>query len=299
MKKTTLLAINIVTATLMSSSLFAQDATFDFSNSNNYVLIYLDEETSSQIPNNHLVTDYRVDDVNHALWIWDNTYTSNPAIGPNSNGVPGAFLDFSVGNAGWSGFGFSAIETGAGKDMTKITDNHYMHIALKSSDKDALILGVSGGKGEAKLNFSDGPYNDSGAIIDAYDNFERDGEWYSFDIPVSDLKKLGATYEDKRFKGNALFALSGGRTGANICLDAIFYHTKGTSNINEAISNTNKMIISKEYINVIGSESGITIYSLTGCTVKSTQRNIIGITDLKEGIYIVKSGNVINKVHIK
>ncbi|WP_321436216.1 T9SS type A sorting domain-containing protein [uncultured Bacteroides sp.] len=294
MKKITLTLVIAAIVAFMSTNLCAQ-AEFNFAGSKNYYLIYLDEETSAQIPKADIKKDYRPDDVTHFLYVWENTYTNNEPTGPNSNGVPGTFIDFSVGSVGWSGFGFAGVKPG--KDMTGIDDSYYFHIALKTSTAQNQVVIINGDGPSAKLNFGNTPFNDNGKIIDPYKNFARDGEWHSFDIPMSTLSKMGCKFTDTAYIGNVVSFLSGATTGSNICIDAVFFYQKKNTGISNTA--TEKVLIGEKSISVPETKSGITLYDVSGKLVKTSNQSIISIEDIDKGIYILKSGDLVKKIAIK
>lgn len=297
MKKLTLTLALSLLAVMGGQNAYAQ-AEFDFSKGKNYYLIYLDEETSSQIPAANIAGDYRVDDFNHWLYIWDGTYQSNDAIGPNSNGVPGAFIDYTVTNVGWSGFGFASVAPG--KNLSGIDNSYYFHIALKSMGTENHMLIVSGeDKKEAKLNIGATPFNDNGVNYDPYDDFARDGEWAGFDIPVSTLTKLGASFSDG-FTGNVFAMLSGGKQGTNICIDAIFfYQSMDDSGIDGLTADDVQVFVTPNTLSVAGIESGIELYDISGKLIRTSESNTMGVDDVCAGIYIVRVGNIAKKVSIQ
>lgn len=297
MKKITLAISMFVLAAVGVNKAYAQGE-FDFAQGENYYLIYLDEETvAGSIPKQKIAADYRVDDTVNFLYIWENTYISNPAIGPNSNGVPGAFIDYSVNNIGWSGFGFASLAPG--KNLSGISDEHYVHFALKSMGNENHMIIIAGeDKKEAKLNIGSTPFNDNGVIYDPYDNFPRDGEWKSFDIPVKTLKRLGANFSDG-FTGNVFAMLSGGVEGTNICLDAVFFYRPEGSNVGSVNADNVEILLSKTTLSVVGIEAGIELYDISGKLLKSTSDSVVGIEDLTNGLYMVRTGDVVKKVFIK
>lgn len=294
MRKITLTLVIATIVAFMSTNLYAQ-AEFNFASGKNYYLIYLDGETSAQIPATDIKKDYRPDDVTHFLYIWENTYTSNEPTGPNSNGIPGAFIDFSVGSVGWSGFGFAGVKPG--KDMTAIDDSYYFHIALKTSTTQNQVVIINGDGPSAKLNFGNTPFNDNGKIIDPFKNFTRDGEWHSFDIPMSTLFKMGCKFTDTAYVGNVVSFLSGGTTGSNICIDAVFFYQKKNTGINDVT--TEKALIGEKFISVPDTNNGICLYDVSGKLVKTSNQSIMNIEDINKGIYILKSGSLVKKIALK
>lgn len=140
-------------------------------------------------------------------------FSANTSTGNNSFGNAEAYTDLSVGSAGWSGLGY---ESPAGLDYSMLDDSYYLHFAMKNDDVEAhntYAIWVGG----AKFALGNGAFPDGNNSYPKIGDFKRDGEWYSFDIPVSMLKSManplfpdadgGAT----AYKENAFCALSGGR----------------------------------------------------------------------------------------
>lgn len=299
MKKSTFWAV--AAATMFAGNVYAQ-AEFDFTKATNYHLIYLDEETcAANIDAADITSDCRPDDNTRFLYVWENTYVGGDAVGPNSNGVPSAFLSFVVNNVGWSGLGFV---NNNGAHFDAIDDSYRFHIAMKTIDNDAhvIILG-DGDAGEvAKMTIGSTPFNDNGTIYEVLTDITRDGEWNAIDVSCADLAAYSKTgkfgYSNPNYTGNIFSLLSGGREGASIDMDAIFFYkpkdaaVKGIENDNVEIFATNRTI------QVLGGE-GLAVYSITGKLVKETKGTIVGTENLPAGIYVAKCGARVQKVVVK
>lgn len=156
---------------------------------------------------------------------------------PNSFGrVPyGGFSTYtSAKNPGWNGAGWASIE-GQGnfpppKDLSMIDDTYTLHLSLRS---DAAVGHVPvmirlGSKDEdASIIF--GSYSEKPIFAD----FNRDGEWYSFDIPVAELKKYGALWNEAPQSGGlaaytdyalCFYTLSTFYSGSSFSLDNVFFY---------------------------------------------------------------------------
>ena len=299
MKKITLFAV--ATVALLSGNAYAQ-AEFDFSTGSNYHLIYLDEETAAANLNaSDITSDCRPDDTTRFLYVWDNTYTGNTGADLNSNGVPGAYLSFTVNNVGWSGMGF--VNT-AGCNFDAIDDSYHFHMAIKTTDADshAIIIGDADAGEVAKFALGSAPFVDGGSIYEILQEITTDGEWNAVDASVADLKAYSATgklgYSNPEFTGNVFSMLSGGRTGVTVDLDAIFFYkpvggaVKGVKDENVTIFSTNRTI------QVLGGE-GLAVYDMAGKLVKETKGSIVGTENLAAGIYLAKSGSKVVKVVVK
>ena len=94
----------------------------------------------------------------------------------------------SANNTSWNGMGFA---TTVARDLSMINDSYYLHFAVRS---DAAVghvpvrLRIGSEDSDAILTL--GSYSTHPVTAD----FPRDGEWYSFDIPVAELKKLGSLW---------------------------------------------------------------------------------------------------------
>lgn len=86
----------------------------------------------------------------------------------------------------WNGYGIIGQQS---KDFSMIDDTYYLHIDLMSEEAVAHIP-VTVGVGNSSMTF--GSYSKNYCVGD----FGRDGQWYSFDIPVSELKQCGTLFED-------------------------------------------------------------------------------------------------------
>lgn len=307
MKKITLTLAMVALATLGGSNLCAQingsAEKFDFTKATNYYLIYLDGETAAvNIPANKIKKDYRTDDVTHFLYIWDDTYTANTAVGPNSNDVAGEYLDFSVASVGWSGFGFAGLAPG--KDMSGVDNTYYLHFAMKAADASAhashqVIISedAPGANYAGKIVIGSKPFIDAGVTFDPIGDFTRDGEWYNFDIPLKSIQ--GCSFANKtEMVGNVFSMISGGVAGTNICLDAVFFYQKsGGSAIESTEVDVNQIVVSNGMITV-NDNNDIKLFDISGKLVKSSVESM-NISDLNGGIYVVKSGDAVKKIAIK
>ena len=299
MKKITLLAA--ATAALLGGNAYAQ-AEFDFSNGGSYHLIYLDEETlAANVSASDIVSDCRPDETTRFLYVWDNTYVGVTSTGPNSNGVPGAYINLEVGTVGWSGMG---IVNNNGAHFDAIDDTYRFHIALKTMDPDShvIIVGDEDAGQVAKFTIGSAPFNDNGTIYEVLQDISRDGEWNAIDVPVADLKAYSKSgmvgYPNPDFTGNIFSMLSGARTGANIALDAIFFYKPGTNGVEGVKGDNVKIFSTGRTIQVLGGE-GIEVYDITGKLVKESKGTIVGTENLAAGIYVAKRGNVVAKVIVR
>ena len=138
----------------------------------------------------------------------------------------------------WNGMGAVPV-TGTSKDMSMIDNSYYLHIELLSDAALAHVpvtIGLGSKDTDVKLTF--GKYSTKAIFAD----FGRDGEWYAFDIPVSQIKKYGNLYIDETIKKDDvethyktkewedyLYTISTGDTqytGAGFSVGNIFFYQK-------------------------------------------------------------------------
>lgn len=154
-------------------------------NGSDYYLIFLDGTTYNRI-SSKVVGDYRTDDYNSHLWIWENTYTAGTCTGPNFFGEIEGWISLNVAaSATWSGAGFCCYNAEALAKLANITAapaDYVLHIALKSQDAATheLVLYSDGGD-EAKVQIDvNGTYG-----------YARDGEWHEIEIPMTHFTNQG------------------------------------------------------------------------------------------------------------
>ncbi|MEI6555324.1 MAG: hypothetical protein WCL70_07035 [Paludibacter sp.] len=293
MKKLTF-SLVLLAMSALATSAFAQD---DFTKGSNYYLIYLDDVSTSKIPAANITKDFRVDDTNNFLYVWSSTYTSLTPAGPNWNGEVGTYLSFSVNSVGWSGLGFSGP---IAKDMTGVTADYTLHLAMKGSNSASHIIGMDGPGGlSARICIGATAFVDGTVTYQPYTNFTRDNKWHLIEIPMSAFFNLGLRYPAAvPANANAVYFLSGGTSGTTINMDAIFVYKKGTSGVNDVKSDLNVIQTSKT-LSVPNATHPIELYSITGAKIKVSNEAIMGIEDVQKGIYIVRSGSLNKKIEIK
>jgi hypothetical protein len=294
MKKLTF-SLMLLAASAFTFNASAQD---DFTKGSGYHLIYLDAVSGAKIPASKITKDYRTDDVNNFLYIWENTYTAGTASGPNWNGEVGEFLNFSVNSVGWSGFGF-ASSAAAPKDMSAVTADYTLHIAFKATNAAThciIMDGPAGLSGKAAIGAT--PFADNGKTYPAYANFTRDNKWHLIEIPMSYFFAQGLRYPEP-FSGNVFALLSGGVAGTSVSMDAIFVYKKSGTGVNDIAEEKLNVLVTNKTLTVIGATQPIVLYSVTGAKVKTSKEAIMGIEDVQKGIYIIRCGNLSSKVQLK
>lgn len=294
--KKTLTTIAIIASTGLTQMAVAQD---DFSKGSNYHLIYLDEFTAAKIPAAQITKDLRIDDSQKFLYIWEGTYNSLQATGPNWNGEVGEYLSFSVANKGWSGMGFCAVSP-LKLDLSTITADYTFHIAMKTTSTNSHLFIMAGGNGlEGKVCVGSQNFEDAGKTYAPVTNFTRNGQWQVVEIPMSAFFNGGLRYPEP-FDGNYFVVLSGGQSGTLIDMDAIYIYKKNTQTaINESQANKATVSVSNNKVTVTNAARSVEVYSLTGAHVKTSSEPTFTVNDLPKGIYLVKSGDFVGKIQVK
>ncbi len=190
-----------------------------------YYIIHIDE-TSAAFIEDKIIEDFRVDDVNKFLYVWDNTFIGNTTNGLNSYGLAEEWISFTVGAIGWSGAGYN-VQPGYGMiDMTNLynnPDDYVFHVALKSAQSNTAYSFIfTDGISEARVVIGDVPIEG----VNPYMDFARDNEWHEIEIPVSYLRSLGVFYSETFTDVNILAFLAGGVQGTTLDMDAAFFYKK-------------------------------------------------------------------------
>lgn len=206
------------------------------------------------------------------FFVWGDPQTmkvGNVTDTPNSFGrIPyGGFPSYSSETDGitWNGAGWASI-AGQGvdpqpKDLSMIDDSWYVHFSVRSDAAVSHIpVMIRFGSTDADATIILGRYATKALFAD----FNRDGEWYSFDIPVAELKRYGqlwsnasqqggisaykdyalCIYTDQTFYNNSFFSID----------NVFFYRTDETPDFNELGEYTTKSL----------DENGLSYFDFTG-----------------------------------
>ncbi len=258
------------------------EPTFKFNSDYKYYGILLDDETKeANLTDEQYVYIGPDAAAGRNLWVWENTFTFNTPSGQNSFGIPDAYLSLKVGTVGWSGLGYANDNA---IDLSGITSEYTLHFAIKSTSKESFDFkfgdGTSDEAGMKKNNAADivlgsKAYDKAEPVAD----FERDGEWYNIDIPVSYLEdNFGLSLsKNNAFKGNILSILAGGVSGTVVDYDAVFFYGPKASTGIKNIQNEN-------------SNGAIQYFSVDGKQVPAAQAKVT------KGLYIVKQNGKTKKV---
>ena len=254
------------------------DPVFTFNKDYKYYGILLDDETrEANLTEDQYVYIGADADAGRNLYIWDSASTFVESSGVNSFGVPGGYLAYQVGNAGWSGLGYN-INGDTAYDLSGINDDYTFHMALMSTGNDPVDFYLTdGSERQAHLVFGDAAAFDHDAVA----NFTRDGEWYNIDIPMTYLEdNFGLSFKkDKEYKDkNILCILAGGTQGFTINYDAIFFYgPKGSST-------------SVKEINAAEKNAPVSVYTTDGKQVSKQYAKA------NKGVYVLKQGANTKKV---
>lgn len=188
---------------------------FSFDNVTDIVPLFLSGDTWESLtsggtyPDGSLIkkeTDNSEQGGRNNFFVWDNTMQVKNVIDvPNSFGrTPyGGFPSYGA-SAGvtWTGSGWASI---AGQGMTPeplnlstIDDSYYLHFSVRSSEAVSHIpVQIRLGSTNNDALITIGAYSTKPIFAD----FNRDGQWYSFDIPVAVLKQYGELWSNAPAKG--------------------------------------------------------------------------------------------------
>ena len=188
--------------------------------------IIMDETTFTTCNSNSaVVADFRPNNDDRFLYLWDNTYDSLTTAGLNSMGNTDGYLSLIVAkNQGWAGAGFHLTDNGnswqAAEQLRAAIvanpNNYYLHMAIKSTDNYSHCFYLFNTEATKFVLGNHSVYD--GPI---YSDFTRDGEWQEFDIPMSTYASALASITCNA--GTVMFAMmSEGVQGAMLDLDAVY-----------------------------------------------------------------------------
>lgn len=174
--------------------------------------------------------DFRVNDADNFLDVWaaGETYAAGDGTGKNFFGNTEGYVAFTVvAPQGWSGGGFRIenAESTAAMSALKAAivanpDNYFLHIGIKATNQGNHQF-YTFGNAETSFNIGTAAIEKGSVIGD----FPRDGEWYEFNVPMSQFASAIANAEIKT--GTYILSfLSGGTVGAQLNLDAVYFYEK-------------------------------------------------------------------------
>ena len=173
-----------------------------------------------------IVADFRPNDVDQFLYVWDGTYEGSDATGLNFHGNGDGYLSMSVTSLGWAGAGFCLTESGNGWEgadalraaIVANPDQYFLHLAIKSTDNYAHCFYMFGSEA---TKFVLGNHSVYDGPIKA--DFNRDGSWQEFDIPMSQYATALANTTCAAGV-NVFVMLTEGTQGAKLNLDAVYFY---------------------------------------------------------------------------
>jgi len=208
-----------------------EETTVSSLNGSNYYVIALDETTYNSI-SSKVVADLRPDETNRFLYVWEGTYEGGAGSGVNFYGNADGYTDLIVTSVGWSGAGYfiSANDASTSKFAAIGADpaNYYLHVGYKGKAGVAHMLFLVFGDSTYSFVVGEGSFTDNGvtknAIAPVSGTFEAN-EWNEYEICIKDA---GVDYTASfPSNGTNIFTfLSGGVTGNEIALDAVFIYKK-------------------------------------------------------------------------
>jgi len=249
--------------------------------------------------------DLRLDDVNRVLYVWPDgsSLSGTTPVGTGSLGQDG-YIAFTVGNIGWWGCGYFVLPTSQ-MDLTDVTEDWTFHFAIRTDCAQDITVGLNGSSPDPSDPFITD--KTEGKVILNRTNLplaQRDKtQWVEFNIPMSQLMSGGSNnlkYLAPLTDQNYLFFSGGNDAGSFIAWDNVYIGAPdGGSGIFTPKAEKLAFSIDDDgnYLNVFNNNSNdeINIYSISGAHVLNSKVNRVNISNLSSGVYIVKSGNLVNK----
>lgn len=245
------------------------------------------------------VNDWRVNEENRFLYVWDNTLVggdaSYPGVGYSDMQFDG-YVCFEVGSIGWSGAGFN-LQAPANCSTMHWNDNTRYHLAYRSGGTAPASIGLiindqDGVNTPAKVSLGEA-FNDNGVIFPAVGEKAND-EWQALDISFADLKKTFPAFgysKTAAWAGNIMSFLAGGIPGQTFSFDCIYFYTPSAGAGIADVADDSNLILGNETINANGA---IEVYDLQGRLVRSGN-GVVGLDGL-DGVYVARSGKSVVKV---
>lgn len=205
-----------------SKSVVDDTPSFNFDNVAKAVLIGT-SQGCTQALSAVTLANYNVDDQNNFFYIWEGgDYTPGTSEGTNSFGWNESYTTLVVsGSSTWDGAGYAS--QGTGKDLSMIDDTWYLHFAMRGTDN---ITHASQTITVGNAQFVIGNATAGNPILGDY---KRDGEWYSFDIPLSKLRKIAGKElftPANNYLSNVFAVSTTHAKGAEVNFDQVFFYSK-------------------------------------------------------------------------
>lgn len=194
------------------------------------VLFAGDQVVADLKSNGQTVNDWRADDTERFLYIWNETFVKSEteAKGVGYSGlIEDEFPCLNVASVGWSGAGLFVPSV----NTTHWTDETRIHIAYSSQGvapaSVAFIVADNDNYNTPAKVAVGTNFNDGGNIYPSVGDASS-STWQAIDISFAELKTVYPTFQYQAvadWKGNLLSFLAGGATGNNISLDAVYFYT--------------------------------------------------------------------------
>lgn len=255
--------------------------------------------------------DLRLNDYERILYIWPsgNSLAGTPAVGAGALGQEG-YQAFVVGNLGWWGCGYfvgpdSGLPT-AEMDLKDVDDTWVLNFAIRTDCAADITVNLYGSTPDPDDPFvterTVGRYvlNKTNLPLSLRDKTT----WTNFQIPIGQLQpykdnvltpSLKLTFKGNLKKQNYLTFSGGNDTGSFIAWDNVYIGKVATgidSPKAEKLDfqiNGNELKINSEITRTVQ------IFSISGSEILNSNEKTIDISVLNSGIYIIKSGNMVNK----
>lgn len=260
------------------------------------------------------VNDFRADDVNRAMDVWNSgeTLSGGSAIGPGVDDNMDGYSSFIVvAPQGWSGGGLR-FAAGTNMDCSHFSDDTHFHCAIKEGGSGLpTSLGITilddqaDGFNPAKIAV--GPaFDDNGTMRPTVGSIPEGGDWAAIDITFGDLKRMFPAFSystTNKFASSELgyvFSFVGGAVaGTGFDFDAVYFYSPNNAGVEGVAADEVDILVSDKTVSVLGGKDGIELYNISGQLVKKVANTVMGIEDLNAGIYVVKAGNAVKKVVIR
>ena len=198
-----------------------------------YFVFQMGGQAAEQIAD-RIVADFRPNDNDKNLWVWEGTYNAGETSGKNFYGEAEGWVALQVTSVGWSGCAYACDDLAELNKLSAIMDapeEYTLHLAMKSTDNASHLLFLDGTSGSGKVCIGSAAFVDNGTTYQPYTNFTRNGDWGEIEIPMSYLINQGLVYGNNNPKGLNVFGfLSGGQTGTMLQFDAAFIYKKAAQN---------------------------------------------------------------------
>lgn len=259
--------------------------------------------------------DLRLNDIERILYIWPsgNSVAGVPAVGTGALGQTG-YLAFTVANLGWWGCGYYVgPDSGTPTAEINLTDvsaavnsGWTLNFSIRTDCASDIAVNLYGCSPDPTDPFiTDRTVGNFKITKTNLPLAKRDKtQWVQFSIPLSDLQPLkdGVLTPSLKLsfvapvkKQNYLTFSGGNDTGSFVAWDNVYLAKAGPAGVNEVKAERLDIQVAGNQLKVSNNESPVVIYSVSGARMLSSKLNVIDISSLTSGIYVVKAGNKVSK----